>query len=141
MSAISDFLEPKLIDTVFNGLATGSPFTTHVALFTTAVGDDGSGTEVSGNAYARVLVNPSGGATPKWALAVVDGTAFLVDNVDVITFPAASGGNWGTITHVGIYDALTVGNLLWHGALDVPILVNDGTTFSFPIGNLNMTLD
>ncbi len=142
MSAISDFLEPKMIDNVFNQVAI-SVFNTHVALFTTAVGDDGSGTEVPSTfAYTRVLVNTKASATsPKWALAVVDGTTFLVDNEDVITFPAASGGNWGTISHVGIYDAITAGNLLWHGALDVPILVNDGTTFSFPIGNLNMTLD
>lgn len=129
-----------MVDAVFNQTSLGT-FATHVALFTTAVNDDGSGTEVTGFAYARVLVNPNSGVSPKWNLAVVDGTAFLVDNLDVITFPTASGGNWGTVSHVGIYDALTVGNLLWHGALDVPILVNDGTTFSIPVGNLNMTLD
>lgn len=140
MSAISDFLEPRMIDNVFNQVAI-SVFNTHVALFTTAVGDDGSGTEVAGNAYARVLVNPNSGASPRWALAVVDGTAFLVDNADVITFPTASGGDWGTVSHVGIYDALTLGNLLWHGAFDTPIDVNDGSTFTLPIGRLNMTLD
>lgn len=142
MAAISDFLEPKILDAVFNNVSLGT-FATHVALFTTAVNDDGSGTEVpETNGYTRVLVNTKASATsPKWALAVVDGTAFLVDNEDIITFPTASGGSWGTISHIGIYDAITAGFLLWHGALDVPILVNDGTTFSIPIGNLNMTLD
>jgi hypothetical protein len=140
VSAISDVLEPLTLDAIFNQTALGT-FATHVALFTTATTDAGGGTEVSGFAYARVLVNPNSGISPKWNLAVVDGTAFLVDNLDVITFPTASGGNWGTISHVALYDAITVGNSLWHGPLDTPIVVNDGTTFSFPAGNLNMTLD
>lgn len=142
MAAISDFLEPLLLDEVFNGVAITPP-ATHVALFTTAVGDDGSGTEVASLfGYVRVLVNTNVSATPpKWALAIADGVGFVVDNVESVIWPVATGGDWGTITDIGIYDAATVGNLLWHGALDEPVIITDGIQFSLLVGALNVRLE
>lgn len=52
----------------------------------------------------------------------------------------ASGGNYGTVTHVGIFDAVTSGNLLWHGALSASKVIDDGDTLSFAVGNIDLTL-
>ena len=99
----------------------------YVALYTVAPSDSGGGTEVSGNAYARTAVTfdaASGGSI----------------NNQLVTFPTASGGNWGTITHFGIFDAVTAGNLLAHGALTESKVINDGDQLKFSAGNLTISL-
>lgn len=141
MTALSDFLESALLQEVFNNIAFTPP-STFIALFTTATTDAGGGTEVSGVNYARIEVDSeTPGTPPSWNDAVVDGIGFLVDNREVIDFAVAGAGGWGTITHVGIYDAITVGNLLMHGALTASVVINDNSQFSFPIGDLNARLE
>lgn len=135
--AKSNYLEQKVLDYIFNGSAFASP-ATYVSLYTTDPTDADSGTEVSGTNYARQLVDVNGGSSPTWNLAVVDGIGYLVDNAAAITFPTAGAGGWGTVSHFGIHDALTVGNLLYHGALTASQTVNDGSTFEFAIGDLNI---
>jgi hypothetical protein len=56
-----------------------------------------------------------------------------------VTFTAA-GGSWGTITHIGIHDALSSGNLLWHGSMTASKTIADGDTLEFAIGNIDLTL-
>lgn len=127
MSEFSDYLENALINHVFRNTALTSPTTVYAALFTTATNDAGGGTEVTGNAYARTAITfnaPSAGVS---------------DNA-VCTFPAASGGNWGTVTHFAIMDASTAGNMLMHSPLDTSRVVNDGDTFEFPATNVTVTL-
>jgi hypothetical protein len=51
----------------------------------------------------------------------------------------ASGGNWGTITHWGLYDAETNGNLLIYGALDASRTINDGDSLTFAAGAIDIT--
>lgn len=139
MSALSNYLENALMEEVFNGHAFTPP-ATYVSLFTTDPTDAGGGTEVSGGAYARKLVNVAGGAAPAWNDAAVDGTGYLVDNAGVITFTTAT-ASWGTVSHFGIHDASTAGNLLFHGALTASKAVGDGDTFTFPVGDLDLKLD
>ena len=59
MSAMSDYLENKMVDQLFRGQAAPTTSTLYVALFTAAPSDSGGGTEVSGSAYARVAVTSS----------------------------------------------------------------------------------
>lgn len=139
MSALSDYLEQKLLDYIFNGDAFASP-DTYIALFTSDPGDDGSGTEVSGGSYARVQVNPNGGASPAWNQAVVDGDGHLVDNGADIEFPTAT-ASWGTVTHMGIFDAATAGNLLWHGPLTASKAVGSGDSIKLSAGDLDLKLE
>ena len=133
MAAMSDFLESELLDHVLNNNAYTSPTSVYVALFTAAPSDTGGGTEVSGNAYARVQM--TGGSA--WTIS---GTATRAENLAAVTFPQASGGNWGTITHVGIFDAASLGNLLFHGALTASKVVNDTDQIEFPATTLGITL-
>lgn len=59
MSALTDYLENKLVDHIFRASSYTKPSVLAVALFTSAPGEAGGGTEVTGGSYARVEVNPS----------------------------------------------------------------------------------
>lgn len=137
MAEFSDYLEQKLLDHVFNKVTFTPPTTIYVALYTSDPTDADTGTEVSGGSYARVLVYENGGGTPDWNLAVVDGIGYMVANSDEVVFPTAT-ASWGTVTHAGLCDALSGGNLLMHTLLDVPKLVESADTFRFPAGDVKM---
>jgi hypothetical protein len=128
MAEFTDYLENKIIDHMLRNQAYTPPSTVYVALFTTATGDDGSGTEVSGGSYARQAVTlgaASGGAS---------------SNTADITFPQAT-ADWGTITHVALMDAETGGNMLMHSPLDESKTVNNGDTFKINAGDLDVTVN
>ena len=109
--------------------------TIHVALSTTAPAEDGTNvTEPVGNAYARVAT-----VAGDWNDAT-DADPSLLDNLNAITFPQAS-GSWGTCTHFALYDALTAGNYLGGAALNTSKTPGDGDTPSFSAGELDVTLD
>jgi hypothetical protein len=129
MAALSDYSEKLLLDWLMtNGSAT-RPTAWYVALYTAAPSDSGGGTEVSGNGYSRQAVTFDAASTP-------GGTT---SNSGAVTFTAA-GGSWGTITHIGIHDALSSGNLLWHGSMTASKTIADGDTLEFAIGNIDLTL-
>jgi len=134
MSAKSDYLEIEIIKHIFRTGSFAKPTVLGVALFTGAPSDAGGGTEVTGGNYARVDVPP---LDANWD--ATSGTDGLTANTSVITFPVPS-ANWGTITHFAIFDALTVGNILYHGALTAAKTVNNGDPApTFPAGSLTVT--
>jgi len=130
MPALSDYLENKLLEHSVGKTAFTMPTGCYLALYTAAPTDAGGGTEVTGGAYARQQTNTS------WAAASAGSIATNVD----ITFPTAT-ANWGTVTHVGLFDASTAGNLLWWGALSASKTVNSGDVFKINSGQLVLTLD
>jgi len=136
--AISNYLEPRLLDEVFNGVAFVSP-ATHIALFTVMPGEAGGGTEVTGGSYARVQVNVNGGASPQWRLAASAAPAFQVSNLNAITYPTAT-ADWGEVVAWAAFDAATVGNMLWWGWLSTLEYLftglNAGDVFSAPAHTL-----
>jgi len=125
--SFSNFLENKVLDHVFGGNAYSAAGTLYLALFTTDPAEDGSGTEVSGTSYARQTV----------AFTVTDNTA---SNTSAVEFPTA-GGSWGTVTHVGVYDASTSGNLLAYAALSASKAIDTNDVFRVPAGDLDIVLD
>jgi hypothetical protein len=129
MAALSDFAEKLLLDWLMTTGTAARPTSWHVALYTAAPSDSGGGTEVSGSGYSRQAITFAAAASP-------GGTT---DNTGTVSF-TASGGDWGTITHIGIFDASTSGNLIWHGALAASRTVNDGDTLSFAVGAVTLTL-
>ena len=144
MSAMTDYLENKLIDHLFRGRSFSAPAVLAVGLFTAAPSDAGGGTEVSGGSYARGQLNPSDSnweSTQGTTTAVASsGTGGATQNAVAITFPTPS-ANWGTITHFAIFDATTSGNMLFWGALTASKTVNNGDPApSFAIGALDVTL-
>lgn len=127
MAAMSNYLENALVNATLRNTAYSSPATVYVGLFTSDPTDAKTGTEVSGNSYARQAATfgaPSNGASTISA---------------AIEFPQAT-GSWGTITHFGIFDALTSGNLLYHGALSTSKVIDNGDVFKFATSALTVTL-
>lgn len=125
--SFSNYLETEILDHVFGGNAYTAPSTLYLALYTAAPSDTGGGTEVSGASYARQSA----------AMTVSGDTATTSASVE---FPAA-GGSWGTVTHVGVFDALSGGNLLAYGALTASKAIDTGDIFRIPAGSLDITLD
>ena len=133
MAAFSDYLEQAILNHIFRNTAIFTPpANVYLALFTAAPSDSGGGTEVSGGSYARKAVSTTG----QWSAPGVGG---LTDNINAQAFPTAT-ASWGTVTHVGIFDAASAGNLLFHGALTVSKTVGSGDTFQFNAGDLDITL-
>lgn len=144
MSAASDYLENKIIDWLLRGQTFTPPATVYVGLFTTAPSDSGGGTEVSGGSYARVGVGSSlanwAGTQSAGSTTASSGTGGQTSNNGAITFPAPT-ANWGTVTHFGLFDASTSGNLLFWAALTASKTINNGDPAQvFAIGALTLTL-
>ena len=126
--SFTNFLETEILDHVFAGAAYTAPGTKYLALFTAiSDGEAGSVTEISGNAYARqsVAFTTSGNTT---------------SNNAAVEFPTAT-GSWGTVTHVGIYDASTSGNLMAYATLSSSKAIATGDVFRVPSGDLDITLN
>ena len=131
MAAMSDYLEQKILETVLNNAAFPSISATYVSLHTADVTDAGTGTEVSGGSYARVDCGSFTSMT-----GITDGQT---ENTAEIAFAQAS-ASWGTVTHIGLWDASSGGNLLLHGALTASKTVDSGDTFKIAAGDLIVTL-
>ena len=132
MSEASDYVENQILNCYLNQTNITAPTNIYVGLHTADPTDAGSGAEVSGNGYARVEI------TDKFGTASGTGGS-VSSNADITGF-TASGGNWGTVSHIGIYDASTSGNLLFHTALDSSATVNDGDSFQISSGNLTVNV-
>jgi hypothetical protein len=141
---LTNYLENKLIDHLFRGTAYTAPTGLYFGLFTAAPGEAGGGTEVTGGAYARVNLAPSAANwrdTAGGNAATSSGTTGTTSNAAVVTFPQAT-ASWGTVTHWGIFDAATAGNLLFYGALTTPRTPGTGTDpFSYPVDAVSLQLD
>ena len=129
MAGFSDYLEDKVLEHVFGGNTYTAPSTLYVALYTSAPSDTGGGTEVSGGGYVR-----------KTATFNVSGTnPTTASNAGAIEYPTAT-ANYGTVTSVGIFDALSGGNLLAYANLTASKVVSTGDVFRFNAGDLDITL-
>jgi len=126
--SFSNYLETKVLDHVFGGTAYTAPSTLYLALFTAVSdGEAGTVTEVSGGGYARqtVAFTTSGNTT---------------SNTGAVEYPTAT-ANYGTVTHVGIYDASSSGNLMAYASLSSSKTIETGDVFRVPAGDLDITLD
>jgi hypothetical protein len=130
MSSFSDYTENLVLTWLFTGSSATRPTAWYVGLFTAAPSDTGGGTEVTGNAYARVATGTISGS----------GTATTFTNAAAIEFAAASGGNWGSIGWAGIFDASSSGNLLAWAPLSTARTINDGDVLRIPATSLSITL-
>ena len=127
MAEMSNFLENALVNATLRNTTYTSPATVYVALFTTDPTDANTGTEVTGGSYARTSVAfaaPSNGAAASSADC---------------TFPTCT-LTWGTVSHIGIFDASTSGNLLYHTPLDTSKTIETGDIFKIASGSLTVTL-
>jgi len=127
--SFSNFLETELLDHVFTNSAYTAPSTLYLSLHTANPDEDGSGTEVStsGTAYARQTVT-----------FTVSGNTATTDAA--VEFPTAT-ANFGTVSHVAVWDASTAGNMLAYAALTTSKTIETGDVLRVPAGDLDITLD
>jgi len=125
--SFTNFLETEILDHVFAGAAYSAPSQHYLALFTGAPGETGGGTEVSGGGYTRKAVNfTTSGAT--------------TSNNAAVEFPTAT-GNYGTVTHVAVFDAASSGNMMAYATLSASKTIETGDVFRVPTGDLDITLN
>jgi hypothetical protein len=125
--SFSNYLETELLDHVFANNAYASPSAVYVSLHTANPDEDASGAEVSGGGYAR----QAGSFTVSGNTATTSAA---------IEYPTAT-ADYGTVTHVGIWDASTSGNMLAYAALTASKTISTGDVFRIPTGDLDITLD
>jgi len=129
MAEMSNYLENALINATLRNTTYTSPATVYVSLWTTDPTDAGSGTEVStvSTSYVRQSVTfgaPSNGASL---------------NTTAVEFPQAT-ASYGTVGWIGINDAVSSGNLLYHSPLTTSKTIDTGDIFKIAIGSLSVTL-
>jgi len=131
--SLSNFTELEILDHLFGGAAYSAPATLYLGLFTATPSDAGGGTEVSGGSYARKAVT-------------ANATNFPAASAGAITLNVAQSfvtatASWGVVTQFGIFDAVSVGNLIAWGDLTASKTVDNGDTVSFAVGSLVIQLD
>ena len=127
MAEMSTYLENALINGTLRATSYTAPTTVYVGLYTSDPTDANTGTEVTGGSYARTSVTFG---------APSDGVSL---NSAAVEFPQAT-GSWGTVGWIGLLDASTAGNLLYHTPLDVSKVIASGDIFKIAIGSLSVTL-
>lgn len=140
MSKFSNYTEANIIETTLRGAAFPVPAKTYIALFTADPTDAnltaGEVTVATLPAYVRKDAADGGLIATGWSANAGGVSA----NAKVVSFPANNGAAQVVVTHIGIYDALTGGNLLYHAPLVTPKTLQVGDVLSFGIGTLTITV-
>lgn len=111
MANLTNYAEKAMLDHTLGKTALTMPNPAYLAAFRASPGETGSlSSEPSGNNYSRVSLASASPDNHKMAATVL-ATGKCV-NDETITFPTPSGDGWGTITHLGVCDAATAGNVL-----------------------------
>ena len=127
MSAMSDFLENKILDHITGTTAYTKPSAVYLGLSTGDFTDTGSGSsELTGNNYSRV------------AVAFDAAASGATQNTSSIDMPAAS-GVWGTVSHWALFDAATSGNALITGAFSSSKTIETNDVLRIAAGDLDLT--
>ena len=129
MAEMSDYLEVALLNATLNGTAFTAVNDPYVSLHTADPTDAGTGAEVTGGSYARTAAS----------FATASGTSGLVATDADVTFPTAT-ASWGTVGWIGLWDAASGGNMLYHTALDASKTIDTGDIFKITTGNLTVEL-
>lgn len=123
---LSNYLENKVLDHIFNILSYTAPTTLYLALYTVSPTETTAGTAVTGGSYERKVITFA---------AANSGVSSNNANVDFPNMPAC------TVTAVAIFDAYSGGNMLMYGDLVSPKNVDAGDTFRIAIGDLDVSID
>ena len=120
----SAYLRTKILDKCLNNTDFTTPTAWYLALYTEDPTAAGTGDEVTGGLYARDLIG----------FSAASGSQSVSDIAANFTMPDC------IVTHWGLLDALTAGNLLVFGALANPVSFESGDTIAFDTGSLSISL-
>lgn len=137
MVAMTEYLEDRLGRFLLMANDQGanpdfeSPTTLYVGLFSGDPGESGSSaTEQVGENYSRQIITFE-----------ETGTNGQFQNDSSVAWDPALGDGWGTIGGIGIFDASTAGNILFHGALVASKVIGAGDVFTLPAQNVSITFN
>jgi hypothetical protein len=136
MAGLSDYSETGILNALLRGSNFVAPSTAslRLALFTADPTDAGTLNEQpTGTWYSRQL-------TGAWGAPSTVGSAQQSANVASITFPAVTNAAV-TITHIGIFDALTAGNMLFSAPMTSAKTLQVNDVLSFAPGTIVIQLD
>ena len=123
----TNYFETQMLN-LMRGTSITAPTNVYLALFLSNPGDTGTeGTEVTYTNYARQAITFSAPAP--------SGNGLMIQNSAQISFAEAA-SNVGQVTYVGVYDALSGGNLLLYGQLEPPLVIQNGVTPVFRVNSL-----
>jgi hypothetical protein len=120
----SNYLRSKIVRHVINVAAYTAPATLYLALYTTDPTIADTGSEVTGGSYVRKAISFGTEAN-----GAVNSNAAI----NFTSMPAVR------VTHWGIRDASSGGNLMYFGAFDIPVDVAGGATFPVASGDLGIS--
>lgn len=140
MSKFSNYTETNIIATTLRGAAFPVPSHVYLALFTVDPTDADITTNevqtVAWPSYARQDAASGGVIASGWT-APADGVS---SNAKVLTFAANNGASSVAVTHIGLYDAASGGNLLYHAPLVSSKTLLVGDVLSFGISAITVTV-
>ena len=129
-SQFTNNAETLALNWLFTAGAATRPTAWYVALSTTTPTTTGTNTtEPSGNGYTRQSAT----------FAAASGNPASTANTGILTF-TASGGDWGTITYITLFDASSSGNTLAIGQLTNSKLIQNGDSLQFAVSAITITL-
>jgi len=132
MANASNYLENAILNFFLRNQSTPQPAQVFLALYINDPTDADTGTEVSGGAYVRKQAT--------FGAPSVTGTRAVVSNNAKVEFDIAT-SDWGLVSHWGIRDAATGGNLLVRGSFSRVENIQTGNRFTIEVGNLQVTVD
>ena len=129
MSKFSDYLETQILNATLKGGSFPTITTAYLAVFIGDPTDAASGgAEGSWTNYARQAMS----------FGTISGGA--VNSSTQLQFPALVGSNV-TISHIGIFDLATGGNMLYHTNLATSKTLTADDVLSFAVSGVTVTLD
>ena len=128
----SNFLEHQTLNHFFRGQNAPTVSTPFLALYISDPTEADIGTEIAGGGYVR---QPISFTEPEQ----INGRG-QIENDKLIEFPTAT-SNWGTVSHWGIRDAETGGNLLTYAPVPTPKLIESGDEAKFNAGAITISMD
>ena len=128
---MSSYLAKALLNQVFRNTTYTRPSKVFIALYISNPTASDTGQEVTGGDYIRQEAS--------FSAPVAASGAQVIKNSGEVAFPVAS-ADWGLVTHIGIRDAATDGNLLYFGSLANPRTILTGDILKFAPNKLELTL-
>ena len=143
MTAATNYFEEQTLKWALTTSAATRPTAWYVGLFTSAPSDT---TTTGGTAQGEVTTTGSGYSRQQVNFSVADAGSgvWTASSTTTLLFPpagASATSNWGTVTHLAVFDAATGGNCLFHGPVTSSKLIETGDIFQITQGNLKITLD
>lgn len=114
----------NIINKILRNTDFTSPTNIYFSLHTADSSESGAN-EVTGGSYARQLINFTTASSK---------TSMNSGIVSFVNMPAT------TVTHVGLWDAVSGGTFIWSGVMSFDAIVLNGATLGIAIGDFDVSL-